>query len=351
MFKQKRKINLTIPTSYNRCSIAQLRGLSQIMIEMAAKSNRLRPFDMDSYRVAAFLYLTELEVVSPINPRVPVEEQYLLVRFRASRLKKFVNKLRNDNKPFALYLWQIYSWVGKSDPAPHPCSGMLDWLSNDGASPFVLFPFDELRLRSSKWYKLRKKRFRGPAPMLDGFSWQRYRFAQDYMEHYVTQQNRLVELLAQGTRVSPSDLLKAESNVQTAKALFLSTIFDAKINFVDQSTRQVRKDFHYQSNQSTDNLEYFRNFSDVDWQIILLWWSGTMQWLSKTYPKVFKKQPSKPKKPVNPLAMYARTTATLEKYIGINAEDVDREPYTAILQQMEDIVRQNEEIEKISKKK
>ncbi len=307
---------------------------------------------MEDVKIAAFFKLANLEIVEPINPRVPVEDQYYMVRFHCNRFRRCVNAVLRRNQPFALYLWQVGSWIfkKKNPKTGKETRGMLDWMDADNKDFFVIFPFETVRRHKGLVGK--STLFKGPNPMLDGFSWQRYRFAQDFMRNYMEQNNRLVKLQRMGRNVSADDLLKAVHHVDTAKALFLANLFEANIKYIDESTGRVRKDWRYQSNQASDNLEYFRNFPDVDWQIILLWWSGIMGWLGKTYPKVIKMQPTKNKsaKPVNPLELYARTTATMEKYIGLSAEEVEREPYTTILQQMEDIARNNEEMERIRKK-
>lgn len=352
IFESPRRINLNLPISYNRCSLKDMRGIASIMLEMVAQSSPLKPFRMEDFKIAIFFQLTNLEIVEPINPRVPVEEQYYMVRFRFNRFGRFANSVLRRNKPFALYLWQIADWIfSQKDPKTGKAvPGMLDWLDADSKDFFTLLPIEYVkRRRSGFWGILRHKRFKGPEPMLDGFSWQRYRFAQDFMQNYVQTQNHLLMLKKMGQRASVSDITAAIRHLDTAKALFLANLFELRVRYIDESTGHVRTDWHYQSNQSTDNLEYFRNFPDTDWQIILLWWSGIMGWLSKTYPRVFKKQPTKEQKPVNPLELYARMTATMEKYVGLNADEVDREPYTTILQQMEDIARHNEEMEKINK--
>lgn len=186
--------------------------------------------------------------------------------------------------------------------------------------------------------------------MMDGFSWQRYRFCQDFMQLYADQQNQLVRLARQGRMASPDELLKAARSVDLAKAMFLATIFERRLRFVDETTGRPRTDFCYQSNQHSDNAPYFRNFPDGDWQLILLWWQSMMHYLAKQFPKVYKRQPvSSTGKTPNPLEIYTRTTATLEKYLQVTAHDIEREPYTTILQQLEDITNHNEEMERIQK--
>lgn len=336
------------------------------MVERALHASPLRPFDMMEVKIAVFFRLTNIEVVEPLNPRVPVEEQYYTCRMRPYSLEEegrgvlyrkwkvlkvwFRRRVLGHDDTFSLYVWQIHSWLsatpakGKNRAQP----GLLDWLDMEQGGGLLLFPLREVRRR--KGFSLRKVAFLGPAPLMDGFSWQRYRFAQDYMQNYMTVQNRLVQLQQLGRKASPTDVLKATKNLDMAKALFLATIYERRITYVDEETGRTVTRFRYQSSQSSDNAPYFRNFHDRDWQLVLLWWSSMMAYLGKTFPKVFKKQPvGKNERPANPLEIYTRTTATMEKYLSMTARDVDREPYTTILQQLEDISRHNEEMERINK--
>lgn len=346
--ESQRRVNLSLPTGYNRCSLEQLRAIASVIISLSAQADVLHPFSMEDIKTGAFFLLAGLEIVSPLNPRVPVEDQYYMVRFKHNRIKTSFNRIMKRNEPFALYLWQVNSWLGKRKPrGGREIPGMLDWMNVDSRNFFTVFPFEIVSRHRGLFHT---KKFHGPEPMLDGFSWQRYRFAQDFMKNYVEQQNMLVSMQKMGVKVSANDMISAYHHVDTAKALFLANIFDECIDYTDDDTGLVRHDWHYQSNQASDNCEYFRHFPDVDWQIVLLWWSGIMAWLGHTYPKVFKKQDTKEQKYVNPLELYARTTATIEKYVGINADDVEREPYTTVLQQMQDMAMQNEEMERIKAK-
>lgn len=364
-------INLRLPTSYNRCSLPELRAIAAVMSDCALRASRFHPFDMMEVKVAVFLRLTNLEIVEPLNPRVPVEEQYYVVRtlpytvndeerrwfrlFRWHRNLKawFRHHILGHDDSFSLYLWQIHSWLSssKSRVTGKVTPGLLDWLDADNPDSLLIFPLSSIR-RSfrARWFSIGSKvTFAGPAPLMDGFSWQRYRFAQDYMQNYINASNRLLQLQKMGNRVSAADILRASKNLDLAKALFLATIFCRRITYVDEETGRTKTDYRYQSNQHSDNAPYFRNFPDTDWQLVLLWWQGMMHYLQKTYPKVFKKQKvSKDQKAANPLELYTRTTATMEKYISATASEVDHEPYTTILQHIEDIIKNNEEMERIN---
>ena len=363
-----KRINLSLPTSFNRCTPSQLRAIAAVIADCGTRSSlsRYTPYDPYESKVGVFFVLTGIEVLEPVNPRVPVEKQYFVCRLRPYSLedeKKWHglyrkyrrtlawikrNIFRHDND-FKLYLYQIHYWLtphkniinGKEIP------GLLDWLDADSGDHLFNFPIPEIR-RRRKWYK-RRVTFHGTAPLMDSFSWQRYRFCQDFMEMYVNHSNRLLQL-SQQKNVSEEDIIKTTHNIDLARSLFLATVFNRQVKYVDSDTGRIVRDYHYVSNQHSDNSPFFRDFPAADWQLILLWWEGQMHYLAKRYPKVFKKTPVKRNTtPTDPLALYTRTTATIEKYLHITADEIEREPYTTIIQQMEDMIRHNEELERINR--
>lgn len=371
------KIDLNLPTSYNRCSPAQLRAIAAIVADRGLHTSRLHPYDQFEVKVAIFFRLARLQIVSPVNPRVPVEDQYYTCRILPWSLEEeqfwwfgllrccrnlkcwFRRSVLGHDDTFSLYLYQISYWLTprKSIINGATIPGLLDFLDTGSQDALLRFPLPTVTRRPAannghpaRWFSSSVE-FRGPEAFMDGFSWRRYRFAQDYMQVYVDCHNRLLQIQQQGRNAAPADLLTAFKNYDLAKAMFLATLYTRRISYVDSDTGHTVCDFRYQSNQHSDNAPYFRNFPESDFQLILLWWQGTMHWLSKTYPKVFKKTAVKGnKRPVNPLELYTRTTATIEKYLHITAQEVDAEPYTTILQQLEDITRRNEEIEQLNRK-
>ena len=52
----------------------------------------------------------------------------------------------------------------------------------------------------------------------------------------------------------------------------------------------------------------------------------------------------------DPMTVYSRMVATLEKYLCLPEDKLNEETYTNILQHLDDIVRQNEEIENMRRK-
>lgn len=155
------RINLQLPTSYNRCTPAQLRAIAAIMADRGLHTSRLHPYDHFEVKVAVFFRLTGIVVVEPVNPRVNVEDQYYTCRqtpwtleeensrwFRMLRWYRsfkawFRRSVLGHDDTFSLYLWQINYWLtphknlinGKDIP------GMLDWLDADSRDHLLRFPF------------------------------------------------------------------------------------------------------------------------------------------------------------------------------------------------------------------
>lgn len=362
------KIDLNIPTSWSKCSLAQLRALADIIVERSEMATPLVPFSIYDVKVAAFFRLANLEIVENVDVSMDVERQFYRVRKRPFTLeeegkpffflREWTYRARigigrwmpgKYAQPFKLYVWQMQSWIEPVSVNRKKAAGVLDWMSDGQRSDLLIFPMKTLKMKRAWWG--RGVEFRGPSALMDGFTWQRYRYAQDYMQLFMKSQNRLVRLRQMGVMAKRQDLRNAEQAVRTAKAMFLATIFIKKEKIVDEKTRLLRKDFRYVPSETAGNARFFTCFTDRDWQIVLLWWSSMMLYLSRTFRRVFKRQDvdGEEHRRMNPMEIYTRTTATMEKYLSMTAADVDNEPYTVILQQLEDIANQNAEMERINK--
>lgn len=75
-----------------------------------------------------------------------------------------------------------------------------------------------------------------------------------------------------------------------------------------------------------------------------------MQYLKHKYKRCFKRQAPEGSQPSTPLDLYTRTIATMEKYLGLDEDTVNKQNFHIVLQHMEDMAQQNEEYEKIKKK-
>lgn len=346
------KIDLSIPRHWNQCTTEQLEIIASVLQEQVQRVDRYHPFSMQSVKLAVFLVLTGIEIVSGPKPRIPVEEQFYRCRFlRKKRLGK-----KTDDDEFSIYLWQLNYWISPKAKTNDKTSvkfiaqgsGILDWLDNRNGIYLTRFPYPTLSRRRRLLGE--SKTFKGPLNDLDGFSWSQYRFASDTMQSYVQLSNNLVRMKEMG-RFSNEQLEQQAKNANLARAMFLATIFNAKTDYVDTNTGIVKHDYHYESNQCTDNADYFRSISDTQWQVILFWWTGIMHTLSRRYPHVFKVQKIKKNAaPSTPLEIYTATTATMQKYAGLTEDQVNHQSYSLVLEHLERMSRESEELERMRKK-
>ena len=315
--KRVERIDLRMPKGWSDMGVDELETVASVLVEAAAKKPALT---MNEVKVRLFLALTKLEVLETANPAKPVEEQYLVV-CRQGHLERLV-----------LYLWQMHYWMQEQ----------MSWL--DKPSNLLMFPYKE----HTKWTWKGRHKYEGPSALMQNFQWRQYRIAGEYMGYFINESNRLVKM--RESNVSASEMKKQLHAVARAKGLFLATLFNRKVKFVDAETKLIRKEFVYVSSQSIRNWRDFEHFSDVKFQVVLFWWTGTMNWLQKKYPKVFKSTNPKKNTVANPLALYTRQTATMEKYLGINEEELNRELYTNVLQHLQDMMDESDRMKELNNK-
>ena len=316
--QQIERIDLRMPKGWSDMTVTELETVASVLVEAAAQRPSL---NSKQVKVKLFLALTGLEVLESANPAKPVEEQYLVV-CRRGHVERLV-----------MYLWQMHYWMEEQ----------MSWL--DKPSNLLMFPYKEYK----KWTWKGRHKYEGPSALMQNFQWRQYRIAGEYMDYFITESNRLVKM--RESNVSASEIKKQLHAVARAKGLFLATLFNRKVKFVDAETKLIRKEFVYVSSQSIRNWRDFEHFSDVKFQVVLFWWTGTMNWLQKKYPKVFKSTNPKKNTVANPLELYTRQTATMEKYLGINEEELNRELYTNVLQHLQDMMDESDRMKELNNKK
>ena len=359
MLKEIQKLDLQFPRGWNQCTTRQLEQIAAVIAEEQKRVTRFRPFDEQSVKVALFFLFSGIKIIVPINPRVPVEDQYYVCRHKSLK------------EPFNLYLWQINYWLNgseqdKSHPLPNNGRGqgggsLFSWLFNPKSTGLQIMPYehshrsrfrivnaikDSLSFGEGWGGALFGKSFSGEGcTLLQGIKWRQYRFAQEYMSYYLQQNNTLLQMQKRSNAIPPKELRKQQKIVDQARASFLATIFNARTWTIDTDSHIPRRAYVYTSNQHTDNVEYFRNFPEDKWQVILFWWSGQMRYLHTKYKHCFKED--KVARPTNPLELYTRTVATMEKYLSLDEEKVNRETVHNVLQHLEDMAAQNEELDRM----
>ena len=178
--------------------------------------------------------------------------------------------------------------------------------------------------------------------------------AQDYMEYYFKVVAKIQDDI---TASRNNDITAGRQQLAQARALLLATFYNGRVTYVDPETHQPKTDWRYVSGQATANSEAFIDFPEVRFQVVLLWWSTVMQRLHRVYPKCFKsddgdkKKKKRRPKPQDPLADYAKLTATLQHITNFDSDRLEHEPHEVILQRLTQMITENEEMEKIRKKK
>lgn len=324
--EEKRKIDLHLPTGWNDCTTEELEHIAASILLRTQMQDRYRPFDWIAVKIDVLLAVNGLDVVSTVNDGTAVGDSDLsfIVRFRRpsiwQRIRMRIGRTavqfhrNNDTDAFELPVGYVQALCEK-----------LDWIDDEKAAPLVNFPYPTLKLKG--------RTFEGPAPMMDGYRWNEYRLLQDWMQLYMMQQNRAIQI-ASSRKVTAQLLRQSAADVDYARRHFLATLF----HLSDYSAK-------------ADYSDVFSDFDPVKFQVILFWWSALMQQLAKKFPRVFKVQPiKKGQKNQSPWDFYNRVTATLAaKYHA--SEDVQRnETYSVTLQKLENMAEEAAEMEKISKK-
>jgi hypothetical protein len=320
-------LNLKFPKDWNDCSVTQLEQIASALVDVAERTDRFHPFDMKEVKVALFFLMSELKIVEGLTLNDKGEEAYIV---RHPSVKE----------PFYLELWKLNSFIDgvidtetlQYEKPEKEQDGVFDWLDDESHSGPLLFPYEKITVR----HRILPRTYKGVAPLMQDFTWQRYRHCIDWMEEYIRRENVRIRAVAKAHGCpahSPlhADVRNAEREADDARASFLSELITGM----------------------EEKNHLFRNFDKVKWQVILFWWAEQMHYLHRTYPRCFKKQGfgAKGKKPHNPFELYTRTIATMEKYLGLDEEKVNNQTYTLVLQHLEDMAKESEEIEKMKRKK
>ena len=303
-------LNLTLPRSWNQCSVQQLETIARIMVVQGRKSTPYHPYSILDVKVELFFALTGLTMVL-------IDGDDILALHGSDRV--------------GLKVWQVLGWMDTN----------MKWIDDATMPGLTRFPYDELRL--GLW----RRHFRGPGALMQDFSWQRYRYAQDYHDYYCTLHNQWITMSAHPKRHAKAALEAKAKELDLAKSRFLATLFCRRVPQVDSRTAQRSRDYAFVPGQSEANAHYFCRFDEIRFQVILFWWEGMVRYLQEKYPRCFRRQKVKGGTPQpNALEVYTRMTATMEKYLGLTEEMVNAQLFHVNLQHLDDMMRESEELKK-----
>ncbi len=342
MFGQKstRQIDLHLPTGWNRCTTEELEAIAAAIIQEQQRVDRYHPFDWSRVKLNIVLSINGITVLRDNDISKGDESEWLVRR-------------PQDKEPWPITVGQLMALTER-----------LTWIDDEKASKVIFqFPYPELELVHGSGFMVQGSKRKahspkpflrpdgskrpkaertinrkpltvvGPPPLLDGYTWQEYRWMTDWMQAYMQHSNaKNAEGAAQAQREFLTVLFKpAGKPTETGAAEHTSAI----------------------SHLTSD---IFTGFSPIKWQVILFWWSSLMSMLAKKFPKVFKQQPvgkgKRRQQQDTPWDFYNRVTATIQKYIGgLSEQDVNNATYGTILQQLEMMADEAAEMEKLKHKK
>ena len=323
MFGQKstRQIDLHLPTGWNRCTTEELEAIAAAIIQEQQRVDRYHPFDWSRVKLNVVLAVNHIEVVSDaasklgITGRFMGDEEYLVRRSK-------------DEEPWGITIGHLLALTER-----------LAWIDDEKSDKTIfLFPYPELTLNVSG-KTADHRNVAGPPPLLDGYTWQEYRWLTDWMQAYMRHSNA-----------------KNAEGAAQAQREFLAILFKP----AGKPTGVSGKTAGHSDGGSkffTLHSSLFTSFDPVKWQVVLFWWSSLMSMLAKKFPKVFKQQPvskgkRRPQQQDTPWDFYNRVTATIQKYIGgLSEQDVNNATYGTILQQLEMMADEAAEMEKLKAKK
>ena len=348
------KIDLHLPRGWQNCTTGELEIIAAELIRANLTATRLHPFDWAEVKVRLFFALTGVEVIGSqregsqrgLAPAVEQSETQVPVPMTAPACV-----CRLGKQEFPLEAWQVHSFIEQH----------LSWLDatdkrgNPLPMPRIRFPYPT-RLR--RWWPLSclwKKEYLRPGELLDGMTWQTYRWINDWMEVYQQQANALVEARAKARRQG-SQRGPAPAGRQTQVPVPLTTLTTLARQEAATRTKIVALIFGCSERRA-------RRVTEIEWQVLMFWWSSMMQYLREQYPKCFKeppkpsqpgKQPRKPRKSAQqplPIELYTRSMATLQKYLGgLTEEQINAQTAHAILRHLNDMAVEAEEMEKLKHK-
>lgn len=354
MFGQKstRQIDLHLPTGWNRCTTEELEAIAAAIIQEQQRVDRYHPFDWSRVKLGIVLSINEITVME--DGRGKMEEgsgQPSDISHQTSDIEStWLVKRPQDKEPWPITVGQLVALTER-----------LAWIDDEKASKVIFqFPYPELTLVQGSGFMVQGSKHKahspkpltinresltvaGPPPLLDGYTWQEYRWMTDWMQAYMRHSNAMAQSKMEDVR------RKSAEAAENARNEFLAVLFKPKA--LDGKTAE------HTSAISHLTSDIFEGFSPIKWQVILFWWSSLMSMLAKKFPKVFKSQPvgkgkRRPQQQDTPWDFYNRVTATIQKYIGgLSEQDVNNATYGTILQQLEMMADEAAEMEKLKLKK
>ena len=316
MITKKRHIDLHLPKSWNQCTTEELEIIAAAILAEQQRTDRYRRFDWGRVKLNVVLAVNGMEPTSLSSHEVKAAGTVATEGMGGDQ--EWMVKRPEDSEPWPITTAQLAA-----------LTDMLSWIDDEKSDKTIfMFPYPEMVVATESQHT-KPLTLQGPPPLLDGYTWQEYRWLTDWMQEYMRATN-------------------AKRDATEPMAQFLAVLFkpsETMVNVPRNATLSKRE------------WSMFKDFNPVKWQVILFWWSSLMQQLARKFPRVFKQQAVGKNKGRHaaadtPWDFYNRVTATIQKYIGgLSEKDVNAATYGTILQQLEMMANEAAEMEKMKNKK
>ena len=323
-------IDLHLPTSWNGCTTADLEAIAAAIIQEQQRTDRYHPFDWSRVKLAVVLAINAMTVVADTGRNAAgrsVQSGAVLGHDNAAG--RVVAGLASD-KGASGDEWLVRR---PQDRAPWPITtgqllaltDRLAFLDDPKANRTIFaFPYPKLTLTIDH----SPLTIVGPQPLLDGYTWQEYRWLTDWMQEYMRCTN-------------------ARQDATEPMAQFLAVLF--------KPAPDAQPMVNGQCSMVNGQWSMFAGFSPIKWQVILFWWSSLMGLLQQKFPRVFKPQPvgrgRQQKKNETPWDFYNRVTAMLADEYKSSEADQQNETYGVTLQKLQNMADRAAELERLKNKK
>ena len=343
MNNKTRRIDLHLPRGWSECTTEQLEMIAAAIIGEQQRVDRYHPFDWQRVKLNVALAINGITVLRDNNisnntaDSVPSGSCVPLVASdqRSSAPageSEWLLRRRTDKSPWPVSTGQLLALTEH-----------LAWLDDPKAAmPRLLFPYPR-RIRRWSW-RVWHRDYYAPGELLDGMSWQTYRWLNDWLDAYTVTNNQLTAALHSTTRQNsaPSALHSAsrfcreeiKSLIRQEHSIRL-TVLSLIFGCPKWRVRAAR-------------------FTEAQWQVVLFWWSSMMQYLKQQYPKCYKTTKTRKSKGSGtplPIELYTQSMAVLVTDLKLTEDEVNRLTAHVVLRRLNMMAEEADELEKIKHKK
>ena len=184
MKERVKKIDLHLPTGWGTATTEELEIIAAAIISEQAAVGRYRVFDWQRVKLNVVLAINGISVVG----RDDDENHALQTDGEITENGTWLVQRQQDSEPWEISAGQIVALTER-----------LNWIDdNNIKSPIFHFPYPEITVKDVALV--------GPPPLMDGYTWQEYRWLTDWMQAYMRHSNALLQVKSEELRVKRAAL-------------------------------------------------------------------------------------------------------------------------------------------------